>query len=382
MANRPSRKPCTKTTTKNGCQDSEVGAGIFYNKNNIKNESFRIADNYATNQLGELEATREAFQSNNPQKPIKIITDSQYVITSHTTNLKNLEDKGWIGVKNANTIRASIAYLHSRGAKSSFKWIKGHSGDHGNEEADKLAEKGAKMKSPKIVSDDAPQEFLLTGAKLSKLTQRLATRGIREFKALWKPHLQRHSTTQMLDAVRDAVSQTSNIMPSDAQIWKSIRHKDFLTNIKHFMYKNMHQAYKIGPYWAKQETNAHYAICPLCDPDEESMAHIIFDCQAPAVKTIHDLASEIWKRKTKIDLPWTMGNLLGFKNKWITEMNKCLNLDKHISTHSMGQKLASKQKVLSTWSGTLHDEKNLPDDWTKYHEVLVGIQPWKKGKNR
>ena len=59
--------------------------------------------------------------------------------------------------------------------------------------------------------------------------------------------------------------------------------------------------------------------------------------------------------------------------KWVTRLNERLKMDK-ASTHWKFSKLATNRKlVLKTWSSTLQDESNLPDDWIEVSGVLVGM---------
>ena len=59
--------------------------------------------------------------------------------------------------------------------------------------------------------------------------------------------------------------------------------------------------------------------------------------------------------------------------KWVTRLNKRLKTDR-VSTHWKFSKLATNRElVLKTWSNTLQDESNLPDDWIDVSGVLVGM---------
>lgn len=67
-----------------------------------------------------------------------------------------------------------------RSAPTDIEWVRGHVGLLGNEEADALAGHGAEM--PNGNDEGVPAadpRFTVSGAKLSKITQALAYRGIR-----------------------------------------------------------------------------------------------------------------------------------------------------------------------------------------------------------
>jgi hypothetical protein len=64
-----------------------------------------------SNQIGEIAAVIIAINATAPYQPLKIITDSKYVIDGLTTYLHTWEDDGWIGIKNAPFFKKSAHLL-------------------------------------------------------------------------------------------------------------------------------------------------------------------------------------------------------------------------------------------------------------------------------
>jgi ribonuclease HI len=62
-------------------------------------------------------------------------------------------------------------------------------------------------------------------------------------------------------------------------------------------------------------------------------------------------------------------------NRWVHTINERLEIDKNLTNElKFGkQYILPRKLVLDTWRGTLHAEKDLPRDWLKKAEVLVGI---------
>ncbi|KAJ7923624.1 hypothetical protein B0H13DRAFT_1465578, partial [Mycena leptocephala] len=62
-------------------------------------------------------------------------------------------------------------------------------------------------------------------------------------------------------------------------------------------------------------------------------------------------------------------------NRWLTIINERLEIDKNLTNKlKYGKQHAlSPSLVLETWSGTLLDEDDLPDDRLREPGVLVGI---------
>ncbi|KAJ2970837.1 hypothetical protein NQ176_g7991 [Zarea fungicola] len=84
---------------------------------------------------------------------VKIVSDSQYSINCVTQWATAWKRKGWVTaqnepVKNQDIIRAVLAKMEERtkaGGLTQFEWVKGHASDRGNQAADALAVRGAKM---------------------------------------------------------------------------------------------------------------------------------------------------------------------------------------------------------------------------------------------
>ena len=100
-----------------------------------------------TNNRMELTAVIEGLAA--LKRPCKVVLylDSQYVRQGITEWIKGWKAKGWITstkqpVKNAELWRQLDALVEKSGHQIEWRWVKGHSGDPGNERADLLANKG------------------------------------------------------------------------------------------------------------------------------------------------------------------------------------------------------------------------------------------------
>lgn len=99
-----------------------------------------------TNNVMEMRAVYEAlryFRKRKPSAPLKIISDSRYVINGCTTWRQKWTEKGFKGIANAELWR-SLAREVSL-ADVEFLWVKGHNGTPGNERADALAGAAARQ---------------------------------------------------------------------------------------------------------------------------------------------------------------------------------------------------------------------------------------------
>ena len=100
-----------------------------------------------TNNRMELTAVIEGLAA--LKRPCKVLLylDSQYVRKGITEWIRGWKAKGWVTaskepVKNAELWKRLDALVNEGGHQIEWRWVKGHSGDPGNERADMLANKG------------------------------------------------------------------------------------------------------------------------------------------------------------------------------------------------------------------------------------------------
>ena len=105
-----------------------------------------------TNQRAELTAILRALEIVPRNRDVSIITDSRYAIDCVTSWYVNWRKNGWktsVGkaVENKDLVENILAKIEERNSlkvQTLFEWIKGHSNQPGNVEADKLAVEGAR----------------------------------------------------------------------------------------------------------------------------------------------------------------------------------------------------------------------------------------------
>ncbi|KAG2749053.1 RnaseH-domain-containing protein [Suillus brevipes Sb2] len=405
--------------------NATCGSGIWISEGNPKNKAIRVPGPKQSNQIGELAAVLVVLQSTNPLTPVRIITDSKYVIKGITTHLKEWEDTGWINVENANMFKAIAYQLRRRPTPTTFKWIKGHQGHEGNEKADQLALTGALRPEHDSLDTYVPRNFDIQGAKLSKITQQLAYKAITQ-----KNHIEyKRTTLSLLDMTRFAVESVTSSLETDEAIWKGCRHKDILKKVQMFIYKTLNNAYRIGDFWSKIPAYEHRAMCQICRNETETMEHILINCRDPVRKTIWELAKGLWPEKHGpwpvphiglilgcgvITLPkqpnnndtnnnksmtgasrllrilisesahliWTMRcdrtingttyTEITTKKRWCNAINRRLHLDRAIAS-KMRRNTKAANTVKITWSDIIDSNQNPQDDWMTNLEVLVGI---------
>ncbi|KAG2063740.1 hypothetical protein BDR04DRAFT_1131021 [Suillus decipiens] len=379
-----------------GCKNpnKSCGSGIWIGDNHQLNKAIKVPGTSHSNQIGELSAVLVALQLADILTPLKIVTDSKYVINGLTTHLTNWEDIGWIGIANTTLFKA-------RPAPTIFQWTKGHDGQLGNKRVDQLAK-------PDNIDTYIPRNFDIQGTKLTKISQKLAYMEIMSRTNL----THKRATLALLDVTRFAETNET--------IWHSCRNTDISKNIQLFLYKVLNNAYHVGEFWETIPNYEHRALCTQCPGEIESITHILTDCNnlatwpmkhgtwprphiglilgcgtisipsteqnkttneknAPfkkgASRLLRILISEsaylIWTIRCERVIRESTHNKDSVRRRWRNAIDRRLQLDRALASKTR-QNTKMITKVRSTWTEVLLNQQP-HDDWVTNLEVLVGI---------
>ena len=91
---------------------------------------------------------------------------------------------------------------------------------------------------------EPPEFFLVTGVCLSQATQATLYKSILKQKVL----PEQAASTLNLGITKACIEELMKKSPTNHRIWTSLRSKDFSPRIRAFLWKAMHNAYKIGKY--------------------------------------------------------------------------------------------------------------------------------------
>jgi hypothetical protein len=221
-----------------------------------------------------------------PFAPLHIISDSKYIIESFTKKITEWEECGCINIPNKEFIKPIVSHLRAQGAITT---LKKETGQIGSKNAKVLANTGVHKEQCDALDLNPNQNFNLTGAQLSLVSQATAYRGLREREQV-APRL---FTTINLNITRHAVNDLTGHMPTDAQMWHSIRSKNITRTIRVFLWKVLYKTQKCGDYWLNIPTSEHCFECGV----EDSITHILTECSAPGQSEIWNLTKKVWLKK-------------------------------------------------------------------------------------
>jgi len=140
----------------NGKKGAKAGYGVYFGENNFCNRGEPLQGSVQTNQRAELSGIMKAIElvlKYAPGKQLEIHTDSEYSKKIYTEWLKGWKAKNWRKsdgkmVKNQDIIEPTDRLIKKMETTThsnlpvTFIWVKGHSGDEGNDMADQLATEG------------------------------------------------------------------------------------------------------------------------------------------------------------------------------------------------------------------------------------------------
>ncbi|KAJ7599505.1 hypothetical protein C8J56DRAFT_769824, partial [Mycena floridula] len=214
-------------------------------------------------------------------------------------------DEGYVGVSDPELMRALVAKIRLRTAKTIISKSSGSE----IEEASSLAR--TSLHNPDIpvakFLDVRILDYLpIRGAKLSTMTQTRAYKMIQATKKV-KP---RKKTEQNIKLVQEAIKDLNGDAPKETEIWRSIRSNDLLRRQRNFLYMAMHGAHKIGSFWKHVTECEAWGICQHCRTTE-NMEHILLECQHPGQSELWNVPQLLWNQRDGVWPNMSLGLILG-----------------------------------------------------------------------
>ncbi|KZV98642.1 hypothetical protein EXIGLDRAFT_806933 [Exidia glandulosa HHB12029] len=372
-------------------------------------------------------------------RPILIKTNATRTVTRLTNAKEKLERQGWVMAgEDADVYRATVAALRRRSARTRIQFVCAEDNDpdypHAMEAAVRALDEGAE-RAPLMT---APAAFDAPGIPLSSITQKLATRVIRQSKAIRTEP--RTKTVENLERARNEMAPILKFRLPDVKIWRAQMHKDFSLEVRQFLWRVTHDGLRCGPFLANWGGDwVEKSKCKACPHRPvESIEHILFDCMDSARALIWSMAEGLWSATR---LPWpalSLGTVIGcgaarftyldgrgeeqeavgksrlfriilseaayliwrlrckrvidhedepdwkhptafVESEWNRIINDRLTSDRLLTNQRIYKKKATKKSlVIDTWQ-CLIDPASLPDDWLNFPGVLVGKRPAQAG---
>ncbi|KAL7280190.1 hypothetical protein ACG7TL_006609 [Trametes sanguinea] len=296
----------------NGQTTASAGLGVYIEEGCENNMALRLPrETPQTNKAAEIAAVIVAADKVGRAWQMQIDSDSKTTLAALTHTRGKNEDEGYIGKANSALLQMAVEALLRRRTHTSVKWVKGHAGHKGNEEADALADKGAEGVQEAQLRVDETSGLHLSGAKLQATTQRLAYRAIRsakEQKANVRP-----STAENLDLIRKDLQRECAVSPTNDTLWAAVKKNTATREGRQFIWRAIHDSFMIGRHWLRATMPPplrNRAECHVCGC-LETMNHILFDCSATGRQLSWTLLTSLWSRTGDKEITPTWGTVMG-----------------------------------------------------------------------
>ncbi|EPT03194.1 hypothetical protein FOMPIDRAFT_1116792, partial [Fomitopsis schrenkii] len=362
-----------------------------------------------------------------PDVPLTLVCATDFLAKALSDKLRIWEDRGWTHVHVAPVMRALVATLRQRCARTVLGTASSWNALRSVRRAESLASSpGAPACRPEDISLARNPAFDLTGARLTRLTQGLAYQGI----LARLPPLARPTTDRSVQRVLDSL-ESSGVTATRGMVWRSLRHNDLCRPVASFLWKVMHRAVRCGGFWLNIPGLEGRATCSICG-QLDTVDHILTSCPAAECRVVWYCVAYLWQRK---GLPWsspTVEDILGagcrrwpppqgtavarrgaprlwrilisesafliwklrcervvahadetgwvhhprsVAARWAAAIVRRLQADRTLTLRRFGRMSMPAHRVFYTWTGVVADEAALPPDWASSPRVLVGILP-------
>ncbi len=416
-------------------KDSELtsgrsAGGIWFDKGDARNAALRGPDSLANDAVGcEAWTLCRLLGDTETTAPLDIRLSSQTLYRALTSDLTLSEDSGWRKFRTKKQLLTAVGMLRARQGATSLTLIT-RTDAHTLGGLRELLREGLAKTHPDLEDAPAPpaDPALLTpsGAKLSQLTQSRAY----ELILAERDEPTREPTRIMLERTRASLAEIIKGEPTDDHIWNSLRTKNLPVRTKAFLWRAMHDSYRLGRFWAHITNYEGRQFCQVCGGVDETLEHILLECEASGQAVVWQAAEAVWRRR-KLEWPeLSLGLILGsgmmkfktregerslpgadrlyqiliaesahviwilrcrwrtqegadpekiptpeeVRNVWEARINKCIHRDRMLTRRSrFGGAALDYNMVERTWRAVLTGQEHLPDDWITNTGVLVGI---------
>jgi len=243
----------------NGMENVSLGMGIWVEEPRLGSSWKLELPKRGDNNSAEIVAIGLAIETIKARR-LTINTDSK-VALGLIENLPELEKSGYTGPgkKYEVELRYIMDVLRQQGKTVTLNWIKGHSGNEGNEEADKLAENGHTSGDILILEKDRKAGLLLGTHKLKTITKWLQDYKTKEMEITWE-----------LEKMNKWTRKYWGIEISKERLAKRIWNMGQTPKEKEFAWKAT---------WGLLEQDRDPNIrCPWCRSEDGSWKHTLLKC--------------------------------------------------------------------------------------------------------
>ncbi|KAJ3871800.1 hypothetical protein F5051DRAFT_292369, partial [Lentinula edodes] len=190
-------------------------------------------------------------ESTDQNQEIKIERASKDTVDLLSNKVQDVEDKGYLGIKNADIIKRVMTGARKQKRKTFIRVIdeEDRAAQHRRQKALESAKRGLKKGEEMGPDNQDDPRYRQSGMKLASMTQCLAYKMIRTQKM--KNYQRRNRTNLNLAKAKVSMKRTHHQNPTDKEIWKGTKSKDFSREVQYFLMMTTHDGYMVGSNWER-----------------------------------------------------------------------------------------------------------------------------------
>jgi len=270
----------------NSWENTSAGVGVWYADRSRKNISMSLTnhgENTVLNARAELGVILEALRQNKCDD-LEIESDSLMSLRTICSDTEKYEDHNWLDIQNTDLLKSILIKLHTRPARTAFKWVKGHDNNYGNNEADKLANKGRESEETLRLDNE---EWVKNHSALQDRASLQVLEAKHTYKVVldWLP--KKALPTKYLEVIKEAKNRaedTTRLCPTTKKLTKGFKTLRVPTQLRDHMRCIVIGKLKCGTFWSNLPGYKDRVHCSFCKkkglPDTiESEQHMWIDCE-------------------------------------------------------------------------------------------------------
>jgi len=187
---------------------------------------------------------------------LHIETNNKKIVKLLFSQLNKEEDLGFLLTQHPYQIQALVAELRNKKQETFFLYKSFDENGPLEVEITNLLNEGINLENEIGSEIEINPETIISGAKLSKLTQATAYRIIRFLKM--RKYSKRRQTKMNVEKIIQDVKQTLQITLEEKNLWNGIRNNDLNCTTKVFLWMAIHDAYMIGENWLRPSFALEY----------------------------------------------------------------------------------------------------------------------------
>jgi ribonuclease HI len=289
----------------NGWENATAGIGAWYADESEQNITIKLQGTAAvpaSNNRAELGAILETLRQNQ-EDDLVIESDSLGSLRAICSLSESYEDKNWTGVQNSDLLKSILIQLRTRPACTSFKWVKGHADNYGNNQADSLADRG---RTAMVIFNLDDKQWVSSHPALQDGTrlQALETKDIYRIILFWYTRDKKRVLHQeVLDDAKEKVELFTGLRPTNERLLKSIKKLAVPLRLRDHMRNMLIGRIKCGSYWINIPGYDERGYCSFCKKRAglnilETEEHIWLECPYNGRRQAWDYAQSVWELTT------------------------------------------------------------------------------------